>query len=449
MLLKIKKDINEWYSFYSNAIRNRLRRDKNLSDVMDVQAARENLGLTGDNNHTHYHDDRYKSLINTEAKTRETADADIRNQLIQIKADYQNTCAKLKSDVQVEIDKIKNLKSIENATYALNVRGLASGDWNNIVSPGAYNVSNSSWDGANYPSEAKELYKFGILEVALGTNNGTKSTIIQRFTNHQTPAITWQRVHWDSSSWTSWTRLGTHDELDTEITNVFKALRQPTMTPLVDWSAMNMAVFGSDTTIACTTYVDGVQKVVNVPQIKNLRNTNTGIFAYGGDNNNYSSGTNRPFWNGDIILKENYQNYDKIMVVLSNDSADWLTTHVWDVWDLRYMFNHAFRFDICRTGGAQYWEFTGNKRQGTRTDCRISTVKHWHGWNQNCSIVEIYGIKYSTKIADITVDTDCNCNCVINCNCNCNCDCDCDCSDDCQDGCDCDCMGDNDCAGDD
>ena len=59
MVLKFKKTLEEWIPFYVDAIKNRLRRDLNLSDVFDVQATRDNIGLSGINNHTHYHDDRY------------------------------------------------------------------------------------------------------------------------------------------------------------------------------------------------------------------------------------------------------------------------------------------------------------------------------------------------------------------------------------------------------
>lgn len=63
MILKFRKNISEWYSLYANAIKNRLRRDLNLGDVCDVQETRDNIGLSGDNNHTHYHDDRYIPII--------------------------------------------------------------------------------------------------------------------------------------------------------------------------------------------------------------------------------------------------------------------------------------------------------------------------------------------------------------------------------------------------
>lgn len=61
-LLKFKKN-TKWYSLYVNELLNRLRKDKNLSDVDDVAKSRENLGIFGDNNITHFHDSRYLPKI--------------------------------------------------------------------------------------------------------------------------------------------------------------------------------------------------------------------------------------------------------------------------------------------------------------------------------------------------------------------------------------------------
>lgn len=61
--IKFKRGAGKWETLYVEAIRNRLRRDKNLTDLIDIAAARETLGLTGDNNKTHNHDDRYLPKI--------------------------------------------------------------------------------------------------------------------------------------------------------------------------------------------------------------------------------------------------------------------------------------------------------------------------------------------------------------------------------------------------
>lgn len=60
-LFRFLKD-GKWLPLYLGQIRNRLRKDLNLSDVLDVAKARENLELTGEVE-SHYHDKRYLPLI--------------------------------------------------------------------------------------------------------------------------------------------------------------------------------------------------------------------------------------------------------------------------------------------------------------------------------------------------------------------------------------------------
>lgn len=68
-ILKYNKD-NKWTSLYSDAIKNRLKKSSNLSDLENIEEARSHLELTGDNNHTHYHDDRYLPKIEAEKEQR-------------------------------------------------------------------------------------------------------------------------------------------------------------------------------------------------------------------------------------------------------------------------------------------------------------------------------------------------------------------------------------------
>jgi len=72
-LLKWQKETGSWSTFYVDAIRNRLRRDLNLSDVLDRQEARKNLEIFGDDNKTHFHDDRYIPLITQASQANEDA----------------------------------------------------------------------------------------------------------------------------------------------------------------------------------------------------------------------------------------------------------------------------------------------------------------------------------------------------------------------------------------
>ena len=116
MILKFKNTLKEWRSLYTDAIKNRLRRDLNLSDVFNVQTTRDNIGLSGDNNHTHYHDDRYMPVISrgdaTEAKSRTDADDKLSKKIDKVIVDYQNADTYTYNTLMNEIDKLR--KNIEN-----------------------------------------------------------------------------------------------------------------------------------------------------------------------------------------------------------------------------------------------------------------------------------------------------------------------------------------------
>lgn len=85
--IKFKKDKNSWEQIYGNEINNRLRKDKNLSDVNDKAESRKNLELIGDNNTTHFHDNRYLPKINAESAKRKSEDDQIKKILNQEVAD--------------------------------------------------------------------------------------------------------------------------------------------------------------------------------------------------------------------------------------------------------------------------------------------------------------------------------------------------------------------------
>lgn len=61
-VLKWQRGANDWVQLYGSILRNRLRRDKNLSDLTDIEEALKNLGLFGDVV-THNHDTLYKPLF--------------------------------------------------------------------------------------------------------------------------------------------------------------------------------------------------------------------------------------------------------------------------------------------------------------------------------------------------------------------------------------------------
>ena len=133
------------------------------------------------------------------------------------------------------------------------------------------------------------------------------------------------------------------------------------------------------------THKANINKAGNATQ--NIWNTDTGIHAYGGDYdmaNGYSKGA--------LKLTQSYKNFDKILVVGSNDDGNILIYRMWDVWELAYMFANSYRFFLVNSD-ADFWTPYGTTKHGNTT--RVwSTDTIWNCENQNSGIVAIYGIKY-------------------------------------------------------
>ena len=110
------KDVGEWVTLYSASIKNKLRRDLNLADLVDKVEALSNLNLIGDISDTtdpdeptdkHCHDTRYKAMIN-QAKT------EVINQVqtigIQVTGDTYSTKVYPNSSGTYQVD-ISNVKA--------------------------------------------------------------------------------------------------------------------------------------------------------------------------------------------------------------------------------------------------------------------------------------------------------------------------------------------------
>lgn len=141
---------------------------------------------------------------------------------------------------------------------------------------------------------------------------------------------------------------------------------QPTMTALVNWSAMANACGAS----TC----------------KNLVNAGTGISAYGGD----QSGTG--FNHGDIILNQSYQNFDALLVLYTDDSGDINNTAKFEKWELDFELSIGYRFNLTKNP-SQYWYVYPKAVNGTASH-NCSTTTRFYCNDQNCGIIEIYGLTY-------------------------------------------------------
>lgn len=124
--IKFKKDKNSWEQIYGNEINNRLRKDKNLSDVNNKAESRKNLELVGDNNTTHFHDSRYVPMIENEKNERKTETTQLRTDLnaetanrTKDKEDISKTLVKVQNNINTTVADTKkelsnNMNTLQN-----------------------------------------------------------------------------------------------------------------------------------------------------------------------------------------------------------------------------------------------------------------------------------------------------------------------------------------------
>lgn len=159
-VIKWKKAIGDWASVYKDIIERRLKKDKNLSDVPDKAAARENLEINGDNVTSHQHDSTYIPMINKEVAERKATDEEILSQLNILKEKEDSS---LKDLIQALIDnetaanqKISNLNNqisstesrlnsnISNATSQANINARTISVPGSSVSSSSMTLGDSS-----------------------------------------------------------------------------------------------------------------------------------------------------------------------------------------------------------------------------------------------------------------------------------------------------------------
>lgn len=124
--IKFKKDKNSWEQIYGNEINNRLRKDKNLSDVNDKAESRKNLELIGDSNTTHFHDSRYVPMIENEKNERKAETTQLRTDLnaetanrTKDKEDISKTLVKVQNNINTTVADTKkelsnNMNTLQN-----------------------------------------------------------------------------------------------------------------------------------------------------------------------------------------------------------------------------------------------------------------------------------------------------------------------------------------------
>lgn len=128
-----------------------------------------------------------------------------------------------------------------------------------------------------------------------------------------------------------------------------------------------------------------INKASNVTQ--NIWNNSTGIHAYGGDTD--MSG----YRHGTLKLTQSYKNFDKLMILYTDDDGEWERVRTFDVYEFNYCMTNMHSFNILFANG-QSWHVYGLTKHGTDSDFKPSTETILSCRSQNCGIIAIYGIKY-------------------------------------------------------
>lgn len=144
----------------------------------------------------------------------------------------------------------------------------------------------------------------------------------------------------------------------------------PTLVALIDWDTMKTRNGGTD--------------------VRSIINNGAGIKSYGGDSTFPTTSGGSDSRKGTIMFKESYTLYDKILVVGNDDRGNYSSYTLWDVWELQKAFSEGSYFNLFDTS---YWRLYSGIQSGTTTH-PLSTDTIWYTETQNCSIIEIYGVKY-------------------------------------------------------
>ena len=144
----------------------------------------------------------------------------------------------------------------------------------------------------------------------------------------------------------------------------------PVLTPLCDWERMKTLNGGTD--------------------VRNIIDSTSGLKTYGGDSSfpDVSGGTSRK---GTILLKQSYLNFDKLLIIGSRDSARYCFNKMWDVWDFKTEMNIGGAVILFNDAGS-YWYIRPHKPTGMSP---LSTATTFFIYEQNSSIIEIYGVTYT------------------------------------------------------
>lgn len=133
------------------------------------------------------------------------------------------------------------------------------------------------------------------------------------------------------------------------------------------------------------THKANINKASNMTQ--NIWNNGRDIHAYGGDTNmnGYNHGT--------LKLTQSYKNFDKLMIVYTDDDGECGEVRMFDVYEFNYCMTNMHSFDIF-TDHDRYWTIYGLTKHGNDSGFKPSTETVLSCRDQNSGLIGIYGIKF-------------------------------------------------------
>ena len=133
------------------------------------------------------------------------------------------------------------------------------------------------------------------------------------------------------------------------------------------------------------THKANINKASNMTQ--NIWNNGRDIHAYGGDTkmNGYNNGT--------LKLTQSYKNFDKLMIVYTDDDGECGEVRMFDVYEFNYCMTNMHSFDIF-SDHDRYWTIYGLTKRGNDSGFKPSTETVLSCRDQNSGLIAIYGIKF-------------------------------------------------------
>lgn len=246
------------------------------------------------------------------------------------------------------------------------------------------NGSTARWKFSIYGGFNNEVYDLN--DFPTKTGGGASGTWGINITGNAASATTATKANTATNA-TNATNAKNADTVDgyhaSDLLRILGGNRTPVITDIFDRAGtIDMSTMSAADK---ATHKANINKASNMTQ--NIWNNSTGIHAYGGDTD--ISG----FPISTLKLTQSWRNFDKLMILYTDDGGNWGRVRTFDVYEFNYCMTNMHSFNILLSNG-QSWHVYGLTKHGTDSDFKPSTETILSCRSQNCGIIGIYGIKF-------------------------------------------------------